>query len=273
MPRSVIAGEWHIDVGHDRVRATVDAATGDSEGLFVFAHGAGGHMADRGMLAMTPRLCELGLDVVRFNFPYSDKNSRRPDPMPVLKACISAVAARACAQIDAQRLIIGGRSMGGRAASMLAADGFSCDALLLFAYPLHPADKPEKLRDAHLANITVPVLCFNGTRDALCRRDLMQPVLDRLPRNWQMHWLEHADHSFHVTKASGRTDGDVLDELGATTKAWLSGLSRRDEVVACRAFANGASQLTSARESRAPDCRAASRPRSNTISVGMPRMR
>ena len=100
--------------------------------------------------------------------------------------------------------------MGGRVASMLAADGFACDGLLLFAYPLHPAGKPEQLRDAHLPKIRVPVLCINGTRDALCDRVLMERALAPLKTPWQMHWLEGAGHSFPVT-----------DEIGALARRWL----------------------------------------------------
>jgi predicted alpha/beta-hydrolase family hydrolase len=107
---------------------------------------------------------------------------------------------------------------------MLAADGFPCDGLLLLAYPLHPAGQPDKLRDAHLENIQVPVLCLNGTRDPLCRRDLMDRVVDRLAGPWTMHWLEGADHSFHVLKSSGRSDGDVLNEIADASSAWESGL-------------------------------------------------
>ena len=116
--------------------------------------------------------------------------------------------------------------MGGRAASMLAADGFPCDGLLLLAYPLHPAGKPEQLRDAHLALINIPVLCLNGTRDALCRHDLMEQAISCLTGDWTMHWLEGADHSFHVLKASGRTDGDVLTEVGEAVSAWEARLTR-----------------------------------------------
>jgi uncharacterized protein len=192
--------------------------------VFVCAHGAGGHMDDRGTTAVAQALGGAGFDVVRFNFPYREKGSKRPDPMPVLKASVAGAAARARAERKPARLIIGGRSMGGRAASMLAASGFACDGLLLLAYPLHPAGKPEKLRDAHLAQIRVPVLCFNGTRDELCRRDLMERALAGLA--WQMHWLEGADHSFHVLKSSGRTDGDVLGEVAAVSRAWLSGLKK-----------------------------------------------
>jgi hypothetical protein len=126
--------------------------------------------------------------------------------------------------VDPGLLLIGGRSMGGRAASMLAAEGFACDGLLLLAYPLHPAGKPEQLRDQHLPRIDVPVLCFNGTRDALCRRDLMQTALGGVKTRWDMHWIEGADHGFHVLKSSGRTDADVLEEIGSATQTWVGEL-------------------------------------------------
>ena len=159
------------------------------------------------MLALADVLTGIGLEVVRFNFPYREKGSRRPDPMPVLKASIAAVAGN-------RQVILGGRSMGGRAASMLAADGFPCLGLLLFAYPLHPAGQPEKLRVSHLPDIKVPVLCFNGTRDALCRRALME---QHVPAAWQMRWLEGADHSLKGAA--------VLAEIGETTRRWISGLT------------------------------------------------
>jgi predicted alpha/beta-hydrolase family hydrolase len=94
--------------------------------------------------------------------------------------------------------------------------------LLLLAYPLHPAGQPEKLRDAHLPLIKVPVLCINGTRDALCERGLMDKTM-KSPC-WQMHWLEGADHSFHVLKSSGRTDDDVMAEVGDAARDWRSRL-------------------------------------------------
>ena len=180
-------------------------------------------MGDRGMTRAAQALEAAGFSVVRFNFPYREKGSGRPDPMPVLKAAVADAAARARRELAPRKLILGGRSMGGRAASMLAADGFECDGLLLLAYPLHPAGQPEKLRDVHLPRISVPVLCVNGTRDALCERRLMDPIVSRLER-WQMHWLEGADHSFHVLKSSGRTDEQVMEEVGDAAQRWLSGL-------------------------------------------------
>ncbi len=219
---------WRVRIGEEETSAVFEPALASAGGgLFVFAHGAGGHMADRGMLAMSERLRGLGLHVVRFNFLYREKRSSHPDTMPRLKECIAAVAAHARREIAPQTLILGGRSMGGRAASMLVAEEFPCDGLLLLAYPLHPPGKPEELRDAHLARIEVPVLCLNGTRDALCRRDLMEGVVHRLTGRWTMHWLESADHGFHVLKGSGRSDEDVLGEIAQTSIAWVSGLERR----------------------------------------------
>lgn len=109
---------------------------------------------------------------------------------------------------------------------MLAADGFDSDGLLLLAYPLHPAGQPEKLRDGHLPRIRMPVLCLNGTRDSLCERSLMERALTTVRAPWEMHWLEGADHSFHVLKSSGRTDAAVLTEVGDVSQRWLSGLTR-----------------------------------------------
>ena len=162
------------------------------------------------MQATAQALDGAGFDVVRFNFPYRETGAKIPDPMPKLKASIREVVSKLRGP---QKLIIGGRSMGGRAASMLAADGFECDGLLLLAYPLHPAGKPEKLRDAHLASIRAPVLCFNGTRDALCRRDLMEKALENL--SWRMHWLEGATHTFRP-----RDYGEIAD----VSRDWLSRL-------------------------------------------------
>lgn len=181
-------------------------------------------MNDSGILKTAGILRSRGLGVVRFNFLYKEKKSGRPDPMPRLRECISAVVSRVRDEIKPTTLIIGGRSMGGRAASMLAADGFACDALLLLAYPLHAPGKPDQLRDAHLPAIKVPVICFNGTRDPFCTPALMEEVLKRVKTKWEMHWIEGADHSFHVLKSSGKTDAQVLGEIGNETQVWVGRL-------------------------------------------------
>jgi uncharacterized protein len=168
-------------------------------------------MNHRSMLQLSEVLRARGFDLVRFNFLYREKGGRAPDRMPRLQACFSAVTARTRLEVPGKKLIIGGRSMGGRVASMLAAEGLACDGLLLLAYPLHPAGKPERLRDQHLPRIKVPVLCVNGTRDALCTRELMDQAIANL--QWQMHWLEGKDHSFAVT-----------DEVGEVAGRWLGGI-------------------------------------------------
>ncbi len=221
-PGSQVSLTWAVPVAGDSVTATYGPSASDEErAVFVFAHGAGGHMYDRGMQQTSDVLRANGIATVRFNFPYREKNSGRPDPMPKLKETIAAVVAHARKDLGPKLLLIGGRSMGGRAASMLAADDFDSDGLLLLAYPLHPAGKPDQLRDAHLPSIAMPVLCFNGTRDSLCARELMEHALQTVKTDWEMRWVQGADHSFHVLKSSGRTDSEVSSEIGNATSEWI----------------------------------------------------
>ena len=202
-------------------------ASGRSRTVIVLAHGAGGHMDDGAMRAIRDVLLGLDATVVRFNFPYREKRSARPDAMPRLIEAWNATLERVRAELTPDVLIVGGRSMGGRAASMLlAGDGDAADGLLLLAYPLHPPGHPEKLRAAHLPAIRQPVLCFNGTRDDFCDRAVMEQVLTTVGPNWEMHWLDGADHGFHVLKRSGRTDRDVLVEVGEVTGRFLQRYSR-----------------------------------------------
>ena len=220
-----VRGEWRVVVGEEETSATYESpTTTDLGAAFVFAHGAGGNMNDRGVLQTANALRARGIGVVRFNFLYKEKKSSRPDPMPRLKETFGAVVARTRDEVDPSTLIIGGRSMGGRAGSMLAADGLQCDGLLLLAYPLHPPGRPEQLRDAHLPAIKVPVLCFNGTRDPFCSPNLMEEALKRVTTDWQMEWVEGADHSFHVPKSSGRTDGEVLESIADKVSAWVQSI-------------------------------------------------
>jgi len=219
------AVEWRVSVGGEETRAVYEPATSpEQRAVFVCAHGAGGSMSDRSTLAAANALRAHGFGVVRFNFLYKESGFGRPDPMPKLMHTVAAVVGHVRAELAPQVLIFGGRSMGGRAASMLAADGFGADGLLLLAYPLHPEGQPEKLRDAHLPRITMPVLCFNGTRDGLCTPALMERALTTITAPWEMHWLEGADHSFHVLKSSGRNDAAVLAEVGEVSERWLSRL-------------------------------------------------
>ena len=218
--------DWTIEVGDQATSAIYDPGQGDviSDTVFVCAHGAGGNKLDGGMQKTAKALVARGVNLVRFNFLYKEKKSSRPDPMPVLQKCYNAVIDHVRSELKPVTLIIGGRSMGGRAASMMAAEAFQCDGLLLYAYPLHPAGQPAKLRDAHLPSIKVPVLCFNGTRDPLCTPALMDKALESVTTSWQMEWIDGADHSFHVLKSSGKNDAQVMDEIADKSAGWIRGL-------------------------------------------------
>ena len=216
--------EWKVAVDGTEVTAVFDASAAADAPVFVCAHGAGGNLADRGVASTCNVLRQNAIHTVRFNFVYREKKSSRPDQMPKLTACISAVVDRARAELNPTTLIIGGRSMGGRAASMLAADGFACDGLLLLAYPLHPPGRPQQLRSAHLPAIRVSTLCINGTRDDFCTPALMEEVLTTVQPTFRMHWIQGADHSFHVLKSSGRTDADVMREIGDKAGEWVTRL-------------------------------------------------
>jgi hypothetical protein len=219
---------WRIIVGADSVSAEYEPATTAHEAaLFVCAHGAGGNMSDKGVLAVAAAMRANGMGVLRFNFPYREKKSGRPDPMVKLTGTIAAVVRHARSAVRPERLIIGGRSMGGRAASVLAATGFPADGLLLLGFPLHPPGKPHLLRDAPLPNIKMPVLCINGTRDDFCTRSLMEQSLTKVSAEWDMRWIEGADHSFHVLRSSGRTGAEVMAEIGQIAGQWLSHLVRK----------------------------------------------
>lgn len=187
----------------------------------VVAHGAGTAMDHPFLAAFADGLAARGVAAVRFNFPYAERGDRAPDRAPVLEACYRAVLAAVRADPTlAGRLVIGGKSMGGRMASHLAAAGEPADGLVFLGYPLHPAGRPRQLRAAHLPRIAAPMLFLTGTRDALCPLDALRPVLAGLPRA-TLHVVEDGDHSFAVRRKSGRTPAEVLDELLSATCSWL----------------------------------------------------
>lgn len=205
------------------VSGLVDFAAVPSGVTLVLAHGAGTDLRHAFMRDVAARLSARGVTAVRFNFPYTERGDRAPDRAPVLEACYRAVLeqVRADPRLGGGRLAIGGKSMGGRMASHLAAAGEAAGALVFLGYPLHPAGRPERRRAAHLPRIAAPMLFLTGTRDALCPLGGLREVLAGLPRA-TLHVVDDADHSFAVRKKSGRTAEMVLDELADTTAAWLN---------------------------------------------------
>ncbi len=189
----------------------------------VLAHGAGAPMQTPLLVDVAEHLAAHGLAAVRFNFPYAERGERAPDRAPGLEACYRAVLeqVRADPRVAGTRLIIGGKSMGGRMASHLAAAGEAVDGLVFLGYPLHPAGRPQQLRAAHLSRIAVPMLFVTGTRDALCRLDLLDDVLRGLPQATR-HRIDDGDHSFAVRKRSGRDRAAVVGEIVSALRDWLS---------------------------------------------------
>ena len=217
-------------IGGGSVSGAVALPTESPRGVtVVVAHGAGTAMDHPFLVAFADGLAARGVATARFNFPYTERGDRAPDRAPVLEACYRAVldAVRADPAL-AGRLVIGGKSIGGRMASHLAASGDDVDGLLFLGYPLHPAGRPQQLRAAHLPRIAAPMLFLTGTRDALCPLETLRPILAGLPRA-TLHVVEDADHSFAVRKKSGRTAGEVMEELIAASGDWIDGGRTKDE--------------------------------------------
>lgn len=184
----------------------------------VLGHGAGGNMHTPQLAAFADGMAGRGVGALRFNFPYAEARRKSPDPQPALEACYRAVAEHAATR--ARRLLIGGRSLGGRMASHVAADGFPAAGLVFLAYPLHPPGKHDRLRDAHLGRVGAPMLFFQGTRDSFARFDLLTRTLEGIPRA-TLHVIENADHSF---KVPGRSPDDVVEELVSSALDWIAKL-------------------------------------------------
>jgi len=181
----------------------------------VVGHGAGGSMYTPELVTFSEAMAARGIGAVRFNFPYAEARRRTPDRPGVLEACYRAVAGQVGQAAD--RLLLGGRSMGGRIASHLVAAGFAAAALVFLSYPLHPPGQPDRLRDKHLYGITIPMLFLQGTRDAFAQPALLQRTLAKLPTA-TLHPVENADHGLRVT---GRPSDEIISELVETTAAWI----------------------------------------------------
>ena len=188
---------------------------------FVYAPGASADLRDPFGMHAARELTARGISVVRFQFPYKEAGRSAPDRPPVLEATWRAV-------IDAVReprrkLCVGGRSMGGRIGSMVAADGAPVDAVALFAYPLHPPGKPENARVEHLPKLTIPTLFISGTNDAFGSPTELRAAAKKA-RGSKIHLLDGADHGFSVKKSSGRTKDDVWAEAVKVFEDWLLAL-------------------------------------------------
>jgi predicted alpha/beta-hydrolase family hydrolase len=199
----------------------------DARWLYVFGHGAGAGMRHRLMEAAAGALAAHGVATLRYQFPYMEQRSRRPDPPPILHATVRAAVAAAREAAPDLPLLAGGRSMGGRMTSQTAASGEGLEGvrgLVFYAFPLHPTGAPAATRAEHLDQVPQPMLFLQGTRDKLADLDLLRPVLSRLGDRATLHVVDGADHSFALPKSAGRSEADVNDELAKTASEWAQTL-------------------------------------------------
>jgi uncharacterized protein len=195
----------------------------DACACFVFAHGAGAGMAHPFMEAVAAGLGERGVASLRFQFPYMEKRSRRPDSPSVAQAAVRAAVAEAGRRFPGLPLIAGGKSFGGRMTSQAQASAplEGVRGLAFLGFPLHPAGKPSSDRAKHLSDVHVPMLFVQGTRDNLAELRLLEPVVERLGPSAALHRVKEADHSFHVLARSGRNDREVMGEVLDAFAVWV----------------------------------------------------
>jgi hypothetical protein len=175
---------------------------------------------------LADRLAARGIATFRYQFPYMERGSRRPDPAPVLEATVRSAVEAAAGFGEGLELLAGGKSLGGRMTSRAAAGEPlpGVRGLVFFGFPLHAIGKPGSERAAHLEEVTVPLLFLQGSRDRLADLDLLTPVVEGLGSRATLHVIPDADHSFHVPARTGRTDAEVLDELADRTARWAAEL-------------------------------------------------
>ncbi len=190
--------------------------------LLLFAHGAGADMRHHFMEDMSQQLASLGIATLRYQFPYTERQSRRPDPKPILLATVRSAVAFAHDLSGGLPLLAGGKSMGGRMTSLAAAEEplAKVRGIVFFGFPLHPAGEPGTGRAEHLSKVKMPMLFLQGTRDALADLTLLAPVCKKLGKHATLFIVNEADHAFHVPKRSGKTDDGVLSDLAREVAEW-----------------------------------------------------
>jgi predicted alpha/beta-hydrolase family hydrolase len=183
----------------------------------VLAHGAGAGMDHPFMAGFARAIAGHSVATLRFNFPYVERGRRSPDAEGVLRATWLAVFEDARARSEDRPVLAGGKSLGGRIASMTVADGMPAAGLVFLGYPFHPPGKPERVRDEHLYRITVPMLFIQGTADPFAKPETVRRVLGKLGRAAEHVPIEGGDHSFNVRgqKRDAREVGETLAGLAA----------------------------------------------------------
>lgn len=195
---------------------------------FIFAHGAGAGMRHAFMEAFATGIAARGIATLRFQFPYMERGSRRPDPPPLCHAAVRAAVAEAARRTDVP-LFAGGRSFGGRMTSQAQAEQPlpGVKGLAFLGFPLHAAKQLSVERAKHLFKISIPMLFLQGTRDELAELDLLEPLISGLGKRTTLELSQDANHAFHVPARTGRTDEQVLEGLIDSFAAWAGSIAAR----------------------------------------------
>ena len=198
--------------------------------LMALAHGAGAGIRHAFMAGLAQSLAKHGIATFRYQFPYMEQGKRSPDSQSILLATVRSAVDAARKSGGDLPLLAGGKSLGGRMTSTAASQDAlpGVKGIVFFGFPLHAPGKPSDERGDHLFKVRLPMLFFQGARDNLADLTLLRPLCDRLQAQGQvkLHIIDGGDHSFHVPKKSGRTDEDVLEELGKVVADWASDLER-----------------------------------------------
>ena len=218
--------ELRIPIGDESVSALL-IRPDDAKALYVFAHGAGAGMTHKSMASNAEGLAERGIATLRYQFPYMEKGSKRPDPPRIAHAAVRAAAAEAVKLAPGLSLFAGGRSFGGRMTSQTQANSPlpGVRGLAFLGFPLHPAGKPGIERAEHLSRVQVPMLFVSGARDALAEVNLLKSVVETLGDRATLHVIAEADHSLKVAARSGRTSAEAEAEALDAMAEWMIGLS------------------------------------------------
>lgn len=195
----------------------------NARACFVFAHGAGAGMRHRSMESVAAALAEPGIATLRFQFPYMEAGSRRPDVPAVCHATVRSAVQEAARRCPGLPLFAGGRSFGGRMTSQAQASAPlpGVRGLVFLAFPLHPAGNPSQGRADHLQSVAIPMLFLQGTRDELAELSLLQSVVGGLGPRATLRLMQEADHSFHVPIRTGRHDAQVIQDLVQAFATWI----------------------------------------------------
>ncbi len=220
------ASELTITVAQTVRVSAVWQAPAQPVAIFVFAHGAGAGMTHPFMASLCDEVCQLGIATLRYQFPYMEQGSKRPDAPALCYATVRAAVLEATRLAPQLPLFAGGKSFGGRMTSQAQAiDPLpGVRGLIFVGFPLHPASKPDNKRARHLSQITIPMLFLQGDRDALASMSLLRPMASGLGTLATLAVMEHADHSFHVPVKSGRTDSQLRKDMAGSIARWIEKL-------------------------------------------------